>query len=1382
MNNESLRTRELIKLESQMNIAKKIFAVATSSLLVVASVASFASLAHAAVHATGTNVVSNGTVYFLDGSTKRPYTSAGAFLSYGFNSWSGVVAASPEDLALQTGAFVPPMDGSLINDNGTVYLMTAGQRAGFTSASNFLGLGYSFSNVIAGDTSWMTSAALINSTSIAHPAGTLVNQAGTVYLMTATGKQGIPSLAVFNSWGYSFSKVAPANSYDAAVSMSAGIMPTFVAGCLSPLSCGSPITPVVPNGNVSVSVASDTPAQGQTIVAGQASADIANFAFSGSGTVTSLTFTRTGVSNNSAIDNVYLYQGTTRLTFGSSVSQNGVVTFSNANGLFTVNGSTEISVRADIDNNSSNIAGGQTIGFQLTSGMTAGTSVAGAPVSGNLSQVAISTNLATVTVGSGSTSPYGVLPTTTGATVNAGTMNYVLWSAPIQIGQHATTLSSASFEYIGSAATSAFQNWALYLDGAKVATSSGINSSNYVVFTPTAGNLAVNTGSHTLEVHADVIGGSNRNAQLTLQNGSDLLFTDTNYNVGVLPHDSWALTSTFAPVPGGLVNIANGTLSISLDPSFNTTTSIPAGATSTVIGSYQLQSYGENVQVNNLTLTPTISGYSASVASGTGSTVNTGGALTVAGTVAVAANSFTVTGTSTNFSPSWIGASFTSSTLTGTIVAVQSTTSMTISASQAGAIPAGATYTVTAAQVATNVVNVSTTTGIAAGELITFTGYGSYTIASVGTGTLTLSTTPSSVIPGGTAFNVTGVSGGPNGNLQNVSLFLNGSQVGTTQNYVAGQSLNFNFGSSFVVPASSTASILQVKADLQDNNGTNYSSGTITTSINIPVGSAQGQTSLQTNSSAYPASGQTLTVGGSSGTLSLNTALTSGSTVLSNTTGERIGSYIIQAGSAEGLRLNSLNIALAYNGVAYSGGPSTGLLGNSYMNNLKVTVTNCSGSTYTANPVNPQSTNTFSLTCAIAANSTAEVDVYADPGNAVGNVTTTLTAQWQGQVSNNSTTTAPLGGQVVYVNTGSITEPTLGASAAVSALIASATQPTVGPATTAAFNFVSNNGTSTIQEMYVGVYTPTGTTPITTGTATVTQITVSGPGANGVTSTATAPVVNGVAHVTGLQIQIPQGNAGQDVAITPTFNFVGVNGLTTGQEVRFGVSEFKYQSGQSTVDHTNTVKPYSNPMVVVAAYPTVVNSNGIVGVSSGATFGAGQQVLQFTVTAPASGPVRIKQIGVTPNYSAQTGDAFGTVGTPSVSSGTYKIYNTANPSSILNGSGSGQVYNTAASGSQIALTFTTPEVIAAGTSKTYTVTVDTTGLIKTGDSFRLDLTNSGDVVTNDTLAAINTAANNTQTSWAWNDSTVANQGTGTEQFLNGYLVQNLPVTGPTFVK
>lgn len=177
------------------------------------------------------NVVSqDGTVYLIDGLHKQPYTSAAAFLSYSFNSWANVVPMTLSDNALplvtatpagktqEEVFYVAPRNGSLINDHGTIYIITNGLRAGFTSDSVFRGLGYSYANVIDGDTSFMVTLPPINSVNRAHPTGTVINQDGTLFFMTASGgKYGIPNLDIFNSWGLKLSEVVPANSYDRAI-------------------------------------------------------------------------------------------------------------------------------------------------------------------------------------------------------------------------------------------------------------------------------------------------------------------------------------------------------------------------------------------------------------------------------------------------------------------------------------------------------------------------------------------------------------------------------------------------------------------------------------------------------------------------------------------------------------------------------------------------------------------------------------------------------------------------------------------------------------------------------------------------------------------------------------------------------------------------------------------------------------------------------------------------------------------------------------------------------------------------------------------------------------------------------------------------------------
>ena len=202
------------------------------------------------LHASGTNVSNNGIVYYIQAPTiggampinpPQPvlvaYTSAPAFLSYGFNTWPSVVVASNQDMQLaKSVSYMPYAEGSLVNDNGTVYAISNGSRHGIVSASVYLALGYQWTNDINGDTSFMPEGSIISVVD-GHMPGTLTNENGTLYYITASGKMGIPNMTVFNSWGFNLNNVVVANSSD--VSLPANSLNPLVSlrafGQLSPV-------------------------------------------------------------------------------------------------------------------------------------------------------------------------------------------------------------------------------------------------------------------------------------------------------------------------------------------------------------------------------------------------------------------------------------------------------------------------------------------------------------------------------------------------------------------------------------------------------------------------------------------------------------------------------------------------------------------------------------------------------------------------------------------------------------------------------------------------------------------------------------------------------------------------------------------------------------------------------------------------------------------------------------------------------------------------------------------------------------------------------------------------------------------------------------------
>ncbi len=241
------------------------------------------SLAIAAPHAVGTNIkTADGTVYTISSDgTRRPYTSAGAFLSYGFNFWSNVVLASQEDLYLPVGSFIPPQDGKVIcsdrgTDQGTCYLISQSKKVGFPSEYVFKNQGFSFSNALYGDVSFIVldSPLSLSDSYSRHRAGTLINKDGTIYLSNGDGTvMGIPNLGIFNSWGFKFTDVVPANNSDLPLSVTSNLS-VRNAGQLNPYYVNS-IPP--PSTNVAKVFGTNPSNNVRYVSAGQQDAPIFSF-------------------------------------------------------------------------------------------------------------------------------------------------------------------------------------------------------------------------------------------------------------------------------------------------------------------------------------------------------------------------------------------------------------------------------------------------------------------------------------------------------------------------------------------------------------------------------------------------------------------------------------------------------------------------------------------------------------------------------------------------------------------------------------------------------------------------------------------------------------------------------------------------------------------------------------------------------------------------------------------------------------------------------------------------------------------------------------------------------------------------------------------------
>jgi len=422
---------------------------------------------------------------------------------------------------------------------------------------------------------------------------------------------------------------------------------------------------VTPSGSISATLAYSTPAAG-AVIGSQATADMLHINFTGTGTVTSVTLQRSGISDQNLFTNVYLYDGNTRITDGYSFNVSGQLVM---NGLsIAVNGSHIISVRADVMASASATQGSAVI---TLTGYTANGATMSANVAGN-SMAVVSGSLASAWLAA------NTMATT--ANVNAGTTQYTFWTDSLQINTRAVLLKTANFKMIGSAPTDALSNIKLFIDGVdsgKVATIAAINGSNYAMFDLTSAPLTLTTGSHTIDVRANIEKGTNRTIQLSVAQSPDLTVTDpqVGVNIAVLG----AAGVAFSANSGTNVTILTGSATVVVDPSFTSQTTISGGATNAVIARFKVHAYGEDVKVSSLNVIPSILG-----ATSTGATCTTDGTTGALATGTCGLNNVTL-----YFNGSQVGSQVNYAAATYTMGTVTTGTAIAYSLGSQVIIPAG---------------------------------------------------------------------------------------------------------------------------------------------------------------------------------------------------------------------------------------------------------------------------------------------------------------------------------------------------------------------------------------------------------------------------------------------------------------------------------------------------------------------------------------------------------------------------------------------------------------------------------------------------------------------------------------------------------------------
>jgi len=334
------------------------------------------------------------------------------------------------------------------------------------------------------------------------------------------------------------------------------------------------------------------------LISGQGVATLAVFkitnASSVAAKVTSLKLTRTGVSSDATLNNVYLYNGPTRITDAASITT-GVINFNDTAGIVMVPAmsSVSVAVRADLAGSTN----GQTIGVMLTDLVTDAGATAGLPVSGAQHTIAAAPSGMTTANFASSSMP----GTSSGLTVDPQN-DYTVWGATLTIGSRAAKLSSIRFQQIGSVLADDITNFRLMVDGVAVGTAvAKVDANRFVTFAlPTP--LALSATTHTVKLMADIVGGTNRNFQFSLRRVVDVEVWDSQLNVVVTPT---ALNASFVAVEAAnTVAINVGTLSITkstASPSGN----IVLGGSAMTLAKFDVKAAGERLKVENLRVSHT---------------------------------------------------------------------------------------------------------------------------------------------------------------------------------------------------------------------------------------------------------------------------------------------------------------------------------------------------------------------------------------------------------------------------------------------------------------------------------------------------------------------------------------------------------------------------------------------------------------------------------------------------------------------------------------------------------------------------------------------------------------------------------------------------------
>ena len=557
------------------------------------------SVASAAQDGDLIKMAGNSAVYWLLGGKRYVFPNDKAYFTW-FSDFSGVVTVSQSELqSYAIGGNVTYRPGTrlikITTDPKTYAVEPGGKLVWVTSEAIAVSLyGSNWNKKIddVPDPFFVNYTSGADITSAQYPVGSLVKESGsttTYYIAAGMTKRAFASDAAFS-----------ANRYKA------GDVLAAAAGGLASYSAGSSLTgkedslanyggmaggggAVSAGGTLSLLLSASTPASGTAVKGALIPFTVIDATATGGDVVIdSLVGQRGGIAQDSVFSDISVLVDGAQM--GLDKTLNSAHQFTLFDDITIPSGQTKkITLRGNTAASlTSNVGETPVLGFvQMT--LKQGTLSAALPIYGNAMTVNNSVSVGTITVTAGSLNP-------SLSTQKIGTLNYVLAEVQLAVGSaEDVEVQEIIWDQAGSADDTDISNVQLVSDGVVLATMEHpVNKKAHFKLSPA---MKIEKGKNkSFAIRANLDSGSNRTVDFDIEKDSDLLAKGLTYGYYILA-GTWPASSD--PRFNGVVTtIDTGTLKV--EPVATPSNKVAEGADDQVLGMFNFEAKGEEVQITRL--------------------------------------------------------------------------------------------------------------------------------------------------------------------------------------------------------------------------------------------------------------------------------------------------------------------------------------------------------------------------------------------------------------------------------------------------------------------------------------------------------------------------------------------------------------------------------------------------------------------------------------------------------------------------------------------------------------------------------------------------------------------------------------------------------------